>query len=116
MNFYIGHPAQRPRGSRNNNTIVLLALLPDPLGKNASEAEIRRYVERIDRMLARLSTKRTTARRGRRSAALASRGGQGRVRLQRSKSGWRACKEQAKYKRGRVAAQHAPSARRAGRK
>src|ERR1041384_5494247 len=103
MNFHIGHPAHRPRGSRDKNTIVLLALLPDPLGKNASEAEIRRYVERIDRMLAQLSAKRTTARRGRRSAAPASGGGQGRITLQCNKNGWRACKQQAKYKRGRVA-------------
>ena len=101
MKFQIGkssHPAVRPRGSRNEETIVLVALLPDPLGENPSDAAIRRYAERVDRALARLAP----TRRGRRSAGP----WRGRVVVQRNKSGGWHCKEQAKYKRGRVAAHH----------
>jgi hypothetical protein len=121
MTFQIepsSNPALRPRRARNKNTIVLLALLPDPLGKNPSDAAIRRYAERIDRALARLAPKRSAARRRQRSAVPSSRRSRGRGALQGSKSGGSACKEQAKYNRGRVAAQHAarPSTGRSGRK
>jgi hypothetical protein len=120
MTFQIqrsSNPGIRPRGSRNENTIVRQALLPDPLGKNPSDAAIRRYAERIDRALAGLAPKRSAARRRQRSAVLSSPGGRGRVALQGRKTGGSACKEQAKYKRGR-AAQHAarPSTGRSGRK
>jgi hypothetical protein len=107
MKFQFGkssHPAVT-RASRNKETIVLLALLPDPLGENPSEAAIRRYAERVDRALARLAPEPNAARRGRRSAP--------RVVVQRNTSGRWHCKQQAKYKRGRVATQHAG---RAGRK
>ena len=101
MKFQFGkssHPAVK-RASRNKDTIVLLALLPDPLGENPSGAAIRRYAERVDRALARLARTRNAARSGRRSAP--------RVVVQRNNSGRWHCKQQAKYKRGRVAAQHA---------
>jgi hypothetical protein len=48
------NPALRPRG-RNKNTIVLLALLPDPLGNNPSDAAIERYAEGVERALARVA-------------------------------------------------------------
>jgi hypothetical protein len=116
MTFQFGKTSNRAltRGSRNKDTIVLLALLPDPLGENPSDAAIRRYAIRVDRALARLAPNRNAARRGRRSAGP----WRGRVVLQRGKSGRWACKEQAKYKRGRVAAQRAArsSPGRSGRK
>jgi len=71
MTFQIqrsSNPGLRPRESRNENTIVLLALLPDPLGKNPSDAAIRRYAERIDRAFAGLAPKRSAARRRQRFA------------------------------------------------
>jgi hypothetical protein len=108
MSFKIepsSNPPQRPRGSRNKNTLVLLALLPDPLGENPSDAAIQRYAERIDRALARLGPKRNAARRGWPFAGEFMLGTAPPRVLQRSKNGGWACKQQAKYKRGRVAAQ-----------
>jgi hypothetical protein len=119
MSFQIersSSPPQRPRGSRNKKTLVLLALLPNPLGENPSDAAIQRYAERIDRALARLAPERNPARRGRPFAGEFMLGTAPPRVLQRSKNGGWACKQQAKYKRGRVAAQRAVSTRRAGRK
>jgi hypothetical protein len=121
MTFQIqrsSNPGLRPRGARNENTIVLLALLPDPLGKNPSDAAIRRYAERIDRALAGLAPKRSAARRRQRFAGDFLLGSISPRLPQRSKKSGRVCIQQAKYKRGRVAAHHAarPSTGRSGRK
>jgi hypothetical protein len=121
MSFQIersGNTALRPRASRNKNTIVLLALLPDPLGGNPSDAAILRYVERIDRALARVAPARNAARRRGRFAGDFLLGSVSPPLPQRSKKSGRACKQQAKYKRGGVAAHHAArtSIARSGRK
>jgi hypothetical protein len=120
MSFQIerGNPALRRRGSRNKNTIVLLALLPDPLCNNPSDAAIQRYAERVDRALARLAATGNAARRRGQFAGDFLLGSLSLGLPQRSKRSGRACKQQAKYKLDRVAAHHAPrpSTARSGRK
>jgi hypothetical protein len=121
MTFQIelsGNPALRSRGSRNKNTIFLLALLPDPLGKDPSDAAIHRYAERIESALARVAPTRNAARRRRRFAGEFLLGAFAPNLPQRSKKSGQACKQQAKYKGSRVAAQHAarPSIGQSGRK
>jgi hypothetical protein len=99
-------PALRPRGSRKKNTIFLLALLPDPLGKNPSDAAIERYAERVNGALARVAPMRNAGRHQRRFAGDFLLGCLSPDLPQRSRKTGRACKQQAKYKRTGVEAQH----------